>query len=70
MAFYGQPAYPGAQQRKSPSANPLAAFAAPFFAPGSQQHLPAWFQSVDTDRSGRINVNELQVRRRDHAEEA
>jgi hypothetical protein len=42
--------------------NPLQAYASPFFAPNSAQMLPQWFQSVDTDRSGKISVPELQVR--------
>jgi len=42
--------------------NPLQAYASAFFAPNSAQMLPQWFQSVDTDRSGKISVPELQVR--------
>ena len=51
--------YPGAHQQQANTA--MAAFSSPFFAQGSAQHLPAWFQSVDQDRSGKINVQELQV---------
>lgn len=55
--MYGQP------QRASVAHNPLQAFGAQFFAAGSAQMLPQWFQSVDTDRSGKISCSELQVRR-------
>eukprot|EP00238_Polyblepharides_amylifera_P000117 CAMPEP_0196571960 /NCGR_PEP_ID=MMETSP1081-20130531/2092_1 /TAXON_ID=36882 /ORGANISM="Pyramimonas amylifera, Strain CCMP720" /LENGTH=199 /DNA_ID=CAMNT_0041889109 /DNA_START=33 /DNA_END=632 /DNA_ORIENTATION=+ len=57
--YYTQPPAPQ-HQSQGFSNKPLSAFSAPFFAPGSNQQLPQWFASVDTDRSGKISVVELQ----------
>ena len=35
-------------------------FFAAFSAPGIDPQVAQWFQAVDTDRSGRISVTELQ----------
>lgn len=52
QTFQHQPTMQSAQTSITPNA--------PFFAPGSEQYLPQWFQSVDADRSGQISVAELQ----------